>query len=192
MEAKSVSRFTIVIRCLQGIRMTDKEEFERNCKEKDFVSALDVFLRMKKEKQTELLSELFQKSQYQKVPSAMSIIVRCLHKSNVFDDFYDAWLPQNKSVKHVHEGGVSYSQFFPEGTTRIMNAVSLHDPREIASVGLHWVDTDEQYQRMVNMVKNIASDPSNELRHNRIRQVADKKSGGFYVVKSDDNLGEPF
>ena len=100
--------------------MTDKEEFQRNCKEKDFVSALDVFLKMKKEKQTELLSELFQKSEYQKVPNAMSINVRCLHEGSVFEDFYNAWLPQEKSVKYVQEGGVSYSQFFPEGLLVIL------------------------------------------------------------------------
>ena len=172
--------------------MKDKKDFQDYFSKKDFSSALDEFLQLDKEQQKSLLSELFQKSEHHRQPDAMSVNVRQLHEGKTFDDFHQAWLPSEKWTDPVEEGGQPYLQFIPEGATRIINAVSTHNPREVMTVGFHWLNTKEQYEWMLEMVKNIANEPSNQERQARIKRVAEKKSGGFYQIKSDENLGRPF
>lgn len=172
--------------------MLGSNDFMMHFKEKDFSSAVDDFLKLDRDQQKSVLSELFQKSEHHRMPAAMSVNSRQLHDGKTFDDFHRAWLPSGKWISPVEEGGQAYLQFIPEGATRIINAVSLNNPREIITVGFHWVDNREQYEWMLKKVKNIANEPSNQERHDRIKHVADKKTGDFYQVKSDDNVGKPF
>ncbi len=161
--------------------MDDSKDFHNFFNNKDFSSALEKFLQLDTKTQESLLSELYQKSQFQRKPAAMSLIVRRLHEEKTFADLHQAWLPTDKWINPVVEGGVSYLQFIPEGASRMINAVSVHNPQEVMTVGFHWVENQAQYQGMLDMVKNIADEPSNQERHDRVKKSSRQAVGWFLL-----------
>lgn len=154
---------------------------------KDFKQALVEFECLDPIEKQDIFSELFQKSQYAGIPGSVSVLFRRVKAQNTFDDFYKAWQPPRDSCAPLIEHGMLYQQFF-KGPVRVINAVSFDDPKEVVSIGLHWITDYELTQYL--------SDPdvkmNGDKRGAQIATVADKTHSDIYKVLKDDNLGTPF
>ncbi len=148
--------------------------------------ALAIFTNLNLAEQQTIFAELFQKSRYQKMPNALYVLFRQLHKDKNFEDFHEAWFPPEEHLKPIEQYGQKFEQFFP-APTRIINAVNSENPEEVISIGLHWV-TEAQLEKMMAVVHG----PANKSRGARIKDVATKGKTGIYNVKTDENLGIPF
>ena len=158
-------------------------------KQKDFINAQEQFGQLDNTEKEAIFSELFQKSEYYRMPDMVSILHRKLHDGKEFDDFHQAWFPSKKWTSPLQQFGQTFQQFFP-APTRVINAVNIKNPNEILSVGLTWVNGEEQAKEMWKVV--TADSQANEERHNSTAKVANKISSDVYEIKSDDNLGVPF
>ena len=148
--------------------------------------ALSIFTGLNVTEQQMIFAELFQKSRYQKMPNAMSVLFRELHEDKSFDDFHEAWLPPQECLKPIEQYGQKFEQFFP-APTRVINAINSENPKEIISIGLHWV-AEDQVEKMMAVVYGDA----NKVRGEKIKAIASKGKAGVYEVKTDENLGVPF
>jgi hypothetical protein len=174
--------------------MTNAPQFQKYFKHKDFDRALDSFLSMNKEQQLELLKTLYQASSNQKEPFMISVLRGHLSANDTFEDFYQSWLPPAEACDPIEYCGEKYLQLFG-GPTRVINAVNMHDPDDIMSIGVVWAETEEAKQKTLAAVKSAQSrnDKVNEDRHDSIKEnVSDRELLGIYLVKKDDNLGTPF
>ncbi len=154
-----------------------------------FDRAATCFDGLSSEQKVQILESLFQKSQNSRMPDVVSVLYRNLQEGNTFDDFRKAWLPNEKRCNQTLKGGQSYLQFFP-APTRVINGVNINHPNEVISIGLTWINDQEQADAMWSLAST--KDESNQARHDSIKQVADKVSSSIYEMKSDDNLGMPF
>ncbi len=161
-------------------------EFWQLFNSRNFVQAQLTFEQLSPQEKQSIFAELFQKSQYQQMPHSISVLFRELHAGKTFADFHEAWFPAASTLNTQQQFGQTFHQFFP-APIRVINAVNLENPREIVSVGLHWL-TEEQAANMWSAVE----DKSNKDRGIEIAKVADRTKTGVYKVESDDNLGTSF
>lgn len=166
--------------------MSDLQKFWAAFETQNHGQAIEYFLSLKKEYQNAIFAELFQKSRYQKMPNAISILFRKLNKDKNFEDFHASWFPPADQLNSVKQYGQRFEQFFPT-PTRVINAVNWQNPKEIVSIGLHWI-SKAQYEPMMAVINSA----SNQERSEKINKVADKGKTGIYAVKTDENLGTPF
>jgi hypothetical protein len=166
--------------------MNVKSEFWQLFNDKSFVSAQEKFEQLSVQEKQDIFAELFQKSQYQRIPHSISVLFRELHPGKTFADFHQAWFPAQDTINAQQQFGQTFYQFFP-APIRVINAANMTNPQEIVSVGLHWL-TEEQAAEMLTIVE----DRRNKDRGVAIAKVADRTKAGVYKVKSDDNLGTAF
>lgn len=167
--------------------MNNAETFWSYFNQKQFDLAQKAFDQIDAKEKQVVLAALFQQSQNLQKPHSVSVLFRKVHENKTFKDFYEAWLPPKTVCDKVIEGNVTYQQFFP-APIRVINAANLNDPKDIVSIGLHWI-TDEQLAHAMSDPK-MAKDGA--ARGDKISEVADEKQTGIYRVLEDDNLGTPF
>jgi hypothetical protein len=156
---------------------------------KDFKKAQQAFDGLADDAKQSIFAELFQKSEYANQPHSISVLFRELHDGKTFDDFHEAWFPPKDLINTETVDGQVYHQFF-KAPIRVINAVNLNNPKEVISVGIHWLN-EEQAKGFAKMLSS-PPDEANERRGNAIDKVADHVSSNVYIIKSDDNLGTPF
>ncbi|MDC0535633.1 hypothetical protein OAO18_07475 [Francisellaceae bacterium] len=154
-----------------------------------FDKAITCFDDLTGEQKSQLLESLYQKSQNSRLPDVVSILYRKLHEGSTFNDFREAWLPSEARCNQTLKGDQSYLQFFP-APTRVINGVNINNPNEIISIGMTWINNQEQADKMLSLAST--KNESNQERHDSIKNVADKVSSTLYEMKSDDHLGTPF
>lgn len=162
------------------------ENFWKNFNKKSYGKAAAAFTELDRDKQVDVLENLFEHARDAQMPHSLSVLYRKLHDGKTYDDFHEAWLPP-KSLCHPHElGGRTYHRYFP-GHIRVVNAINLNDPSEVISIGLHWMQDSEAEQIMTEAMAL----EKKAQRGERIKQVADQVGeAGFYKVVGDDNLGD--
>ncbi|OGT60160.1 MAG: hypothetical protein A3E85_04200 [Gammaproteobacteria bacterium RIFCSPHIGHO2_12_FULL_45_12] len=167
--------------------------FWESFQNKDFSTAQEKFDALESNNKQAVLAELFQKSEYHRTPAMVSVLRRRLHDNQSFKDFYQAWFPSEDMCNKVEMAGQVYQQHF-ETPVRVINAINSNDPNEIISVGITWVANKEEEQGLWEYIKNatMGEDKNNELRHDRIEEVAEGELLGIFHVETDDNLGAPF
>ena len=165
------------------------EQFWKYFNRKKIANAKKQFEQLEDSEKEEILAELFQKSQYSRTPTIVSILYRKLHKKKTLNDFHQAWFPAKPSCHRLQQSGQTFQQFFP-APTRVINAVNIKNPEEVLSIGFTWVDNESQGQDMWRL--STTNTQSNQERHDSIAKVADKISSKLYEPKFDDNLGIPF
>ena len=155
--------------------------------------ALKAFMALEKADQLELFEALFQHSANSRTPFLISVLRRKLLDDQGFDDFYNAWFPAKDSCQPVSKGGQTYQQHFPV-TTRVINGTKIDDQKEILSLGITWVKSDEEKQGLLDYLARAqqGDDDSNEQRHEKIKESADGELIGLFLVRTDDNLGSPY
>ncbi|ABS76989.1 hypothetical protein CbuD7D7780_04340 [Coxiella burnetii] len=171
---------------------THCSQFWENFKKNNFSEAQQLFDTLNGAEKQAVLAELFQKSEYHRKPFTVSVLKGKLHDKKSFDDFYQAWLLEDLSDK-VEIHGQVFQQGFP-APVRVINARNINDPNEIVSIGITWLSSKEEEKEFWNYLEKITrgEDPVNEIRHDRIKQVADRELLGLFRVETDDNLGVPF
>ncbi len=164
-----------------------KDAFWENFNNKAFVDAQQVFDQLDAEAKQQLFAELFQQAQCQRQPHSVSVLFRKLHDDKQFGDFYQAWLPPAEKCNKQEVDGQTYQQFFPM-PIRVINAIDINDPKQVVSVGLHWM-SDEDLEAALSD-KQMQSDGAQ--RGDSIAEAAEKQQAGIYKVVADDNLGVAF
>lgn len=165
---------------------TSQQSFWNNYQNKQFAKAQQVFDSLSDEEKQETLAKLFQQSEFFRTPHSVSVLFRELHDDKNFHDFHEAWFPPKESLNPRELYGKTYQQFFP-APIRVINAINFQNPKEIVSIGLHWL-TEEEAKHMFEYANN----PSNKQRGDSIAKVAEKTKAGVFEVASDDFLGTPF
>lgn len=168
------------------IENTKAKSFWVAFESKKFDQALQQFDQLNAQEKAAIFAALYQKSGYQKTPHSISVLFRELHEGKNFNDFHGAHFPAQEHVNTIEQSGEFFHQFFP-APIRVINAVNMQNPKEIVSIGLHWL-TEEAAKHLMD----VANDPKNSERAEAIAKVADKTKSGIYKVESDDNLGVPF
>jgi hypothetical protein len=164
--------------------MTQQTEFFLELfHEKKLDESLAFFESLGAEEKKTIFSALFQQSQYHQIPHSVSVLFRELHEGKSFADFHEAWFPAKEDLDPIEEGGETYQQFFPV-PVRVLNAVNTNNPKEIVSIGLHWL-TDDEIPQMLEVTNGL----KNKKRGGLIKNVAEKTKAEVYLVKEDDNLG---
>lgn len=82
-----------------------------------------------------VLEELFQKSEYHRMPIVVSVLRRTLHNDQSFDDFYKSWFPSKDMCNKIETKGQVFQQHFPL-PVRVLNGTNINNPQEIISVGI--------------------------------------------------------
>lgn len=159
--------------------------FFSSFEKQDFSTALDAFNQLTAKEQELVLKQLYYQCRESKTPIAISVLYRQLREGRTFDDFYNAWLPPQNSMKPFAVGGKTYHQFF-ETPVRVLNAVNMTDPNEVISIGLVWCENEEELQ---SGLKQTSEDKNNIVRGDNIANVAEKISSKIYKTYSDTNLG---
>ena len=167
--------------------MKEIDLFWDNFHQKKFAEAEQAFERMDAKAKQEIFAALFQQGQNHRKPHSVSVLFRKLHEDKKFDDFYQAWFPSETKCNKQTVGGETYQQFF-SAPIRVIHAVNINDPKDIVSIGLHWI-TDEELEFAMRDPK-VAKDGAE--RGDKISTVADKEQTGVYKVLKDDNLGTAF
>ena len=167
--------------------------FWENFKDKDFKSAQQEFEELDNHEKQTVFQELFQKSEYHRMPVMVSVLRRELDADKSFDDFHQSWLPQEDMCNKIEYGGQVFQQHFPI-PVRVINAINIGNSKEVISIGISWVANDDEEKGMWQLVKNISEgkDTNNELRGEKIKEVAKGELLGVFRVETDDNLGTPF
>ncbi len=97
----------------------------------------------------------------------ISVLVRRLREGKTYEDFREAWLPEQ-------------SFGFP---TRVLSAQRVDDQREVLTIGLSELDeaqAEAQFQRI---------GPQEQRRHDRIDAVVEPDmTRQFYVQVADDDF----
>lgn len=168
-------------------------KFWEHFKGKDFQAAQQEFEKLDPSDKQEIFQELFQKSEYHRMPMMVSILRRELHDGKSFSDFYQSWLPSADKCNPLKFGGQSFRQHFPV-PVRVINAINHSNPQEVISIGITWVANADEERAMWQQVENISSgkDENNELRREKIKEAAEGELIGLFRVETDDNLGTPF
>lgn len=166
-------------------------DFLKNFGKKDFVAALSIFNNLADDEKLNILADLFQKSEYHRIPDMMSVLYRDLYPGKSFDDFHQAWFPPKEFCNPVKIGDQVFQQGFP-ATVRVLNALNLENPNEVISIGLSWVENKEQEKKMWEAALSMGKDTVNQIRSDNISTVAKKISSKLYKPRTDDNLGVPF
>ena len=163
--------------------------FWEHFKAKLFQQAQSDFDDCNDQEKQDILAQLFQMSEYANQPHSISVLFRELHDGKTFDDFHEAWFPPKDAIDTQTIDGQIYHQFF-KAPIRVINAININNPKEIVSVGLHWL-TEEQANEYATMLKG-KSDENGQRRGDAIKHVADKTRSDVFIVKTDENLGTPF
>lgn len=160
---------------------------------KDFAEAQKQLAGLGEADQQALLAELYQKSEYHRQPVMVSVLRGEIHEGKSFEDFYQAWLPSEEMRDQQTVHGQMYQHHFPV-PVRVMNAVNIHNPNDVVSIGMTWVSSKEEEQALWESVNKTeqGKNENNEARHDKIEGVADRELLGLFKVESDDNLGTPF
>lgn len=161
--------------------------------QKDFQAAQEQLDSLRSEEKRGVLEELYQKSEFHRRPFTVSVLRRVLHEGESFDDFYKAWHPSREMVNPVEACGQSFQQHFP-APVRVFNGVNIDDSKEIISIGLTWLRSEEEEKQFWSYFDKAiqGGDENNEKRHDSIKKVAEGELLGLFRVESDDNLGTPF
>lgn len=166
------------------------KEFWQHFEHKDFIAAQKSLDELDSQAKQKVLAELFQRSQYSATPHSISVLFRELHDDKKFSDFHEAWFPPKDACHPETLYGKTYQQFF-QAPIRVLNAVNINNPKEIVSIGLHWLN-EEQAQHFAKMMGNAGKDDANQQRGDSIATVAKKTKSDVFMVQADDNLGTPF
>ncbi len=158
--------------------------------QKEFSTAVQAFDQLNEETKAHVFAALFQKSEYANKPHSISVLFRQLHDGKTFEDFHEAWFPPEEALNTKVLEGKTYHQFFP-ASVRVINAINMHNPKEVVSVGIHWLNED-QASHFDQVLDSLSNSAANKQRGENIEKVADKTQSGIFMVESDDNLGQPF
>jgi hypothetical protein len=165
------------------------KNFIKHFKNKDFKAAQKEFDTLNDVEKQTIFSRLFQAAEYANRPHSISVLFRELHEGKTFEDFHEAWFPPADTINTQTIDGQLYHQLF-KAPIRVINAVNINNPKEIVSVGIHWLN-EEQANEFSKMLKG-QRDETGERRGDSIAHVAEKKRSDVFIVESDDNLGTPF
>ena len=115
-----------------------------------------------------------------KTPQVISILTRKLKPGKTFNDFAKAHLPPGE----VKEGKFGYNIEYFNHPTRVINAISITDPKTIISIGMI-------YGNATSIAKEAVSKIESEIeRRNKIDKVAEKIGPTqLFLVSSDNNFG---
>lgn len=163
--------------------------FWEHFKGKSFEQAQEDFDDLSAQEKQTIFSQLFQASEYANRPHSISVLFRELHDGKTFEDFHEAWFPPADVINTQAIDGQVYHQLF-KAPVRVLNAINIHNPKEVVSVGIHWL-TEDQANEFAKMLAG-KSDETGKRRGDAIAHVADKISSDIFIVESDDNLGTPF
>lgn len=161
-----------------------QKQFFNSFAKQEFSQALSAFNQLDKKEQEDILQQLYYQSREANTPIAISVLYRKLHDGKTFSDFHNAWLPPSEYTKPFNIGNKLYYHY-ANVPTRVINAVNIADPKEIISVGMSWCD-EKQFGQLLEQVSKAKS---NEVRHDKISEVADKISSTIYKVEADTNIG---
>jgi hypothetical protein len=171
----------------------NQEDFWQAFYNQDFQSCHSYLAQVSDEEKCEVLSGLYQQSCFAKKPIMLSVLRRELQAGKTFDDFYQAWLPDESMRNPIEQHGQVYQQHFPS-PVRVINAVNIQNENDIISVGICWVANELEAKALWDYVETAmqGGDANNEARHEKIQQETNGGLLGVYRVASDDNLGTPF
>lgn len=155
--------------------------------------AQQEFSTLDKSQQEAIFQELFQKSEFHRKPVMISLLRRELKHKKSFGDFYQSWFPAENMCNKTSVGGQIYQQHFPI-PVRVFNAVNIHSPKEVISIGITWARNAQEERTLWEDIENagLEKDKNNEVRHEQINKVADGELLGLFRVERDDNLGTSF
>ncbi|MBL7481762.1 hypothetical protein [Legionella bononiensis] len=160
---------------------------------KEFVRAQREFDELSSNEKQNIFKDLFQQSAGHRMPFMVSVLRRELKDNTSFDEFYQSWLPREDMCTKVTIGEQVFHQHFPI-PVRVVNAININNSKEIISIGISWVTNKDQEQTLLKQIKQSSEgkDKNNELRHERIKDVAQGELIGLFRVETDDYLGTPF
>lgn len=142
-------------------------------KEGKITEALDQFKALEPHQQEEMFKDF---SFFLTPPTHAVLLFRKLKDGKSYEDFHEAWLPPLKD-------GEPLSHYFPI-PTYVINGIKRDDPKEIASIGLVWVQDSNLEPIMDKMLE------TEKIRHEKISQVADKIGPTqLYKIKDRTQLG---
>jgi len=155
--------------------------------------AVIEFDNLNKEEKQNVMSVLFQKSEFHRKPVMISILRRHLHDNKTFDDFHQSWLPDDGMCHKIQSSDATYLQHFPV-PVRVFNAVNANNSKEIFSIGITWVANETEEQELWKHTQQTiqGENKNNNTRHDKIKEVADGELLGLFQVITDDYLGTPF
>ncbi|MCX7121614.1 MAG: hypothetical protein NTZ67_07590 [Gammaproteobacteria bacterium] len=168
-----------------------KEKFLKLFSTQQFEKAVNCFASLNEGEKTAIFAELFQKTAFSRNPMIISVLYRELFDGKTFEDFHQAWFPPKEYCHEIKKDGEVFQQVFP-APTRVYNAVSMDNPKEVVSVGFTWIDSEEQSKKMMAYAQNAGKDNLNKKRQDNIDTIAKKLSSKLYELKTSDNLGVPF
>lgn len=158
--------------------------FEKLLADQKFSEAIKIFEQMNQVEKEKALKNLYYQARNAKMPVAVSVLHRHLHDGKSFEDFFNAWMPPQDSMRPFTVGDTTYYQHF-EIPVRVINATSMKNPNDIISIGLVWC-TEEEFKVGI---KKAEENKSNSERGENISEVADRESVEIYMAKADTNLG---
>lgn len=172
---------------------TSLSKFWGNFKNKDFKSAQQQFEELDDNEKQAVFQELFQKSEHHRKPVMVSVLRRELNDDTSFGDFYQSWFPQADMCNKLEFGRQVFQQHYPI-PVRVINAINIGNPNEVISIGINWVTNNEEEKAMWEHIEKAkkGEDKNNELRQEKIKEVAKGELLGIFRVETDDNLGTPF
>ncbi len=167
--------------------------FWQHFNDQNFNEADKSFNELTAEERQEILSALFQQGAIAHQPFMISVLRGHLKQDKMFADFYESWLPEDLCDKKIELHNKTYYQGFPS-PVRVLNGVNISNQHDVVSIGITWLKSKEDEKKFWSYLENLqqGGDKVNEIRHDRIKDVADRELLGLYLVKSDDNLGTPF
>jgi len=170
-----------------------KQSFWKCFRAKDFNEALTHFEQLETPEKLQALEALYQQSESHQKPFMVSVLRRNLHDDKSFDDFYQSWFPSDEMCNKIVSGDQIYQQHFPV-PVRVINGTNINDPKEIISIGVIWMSNKEEEAQLWEYLEKAkqGEDKNNEVRHDKIKNVADGGLLGIFRVETDDNLGSPF
>ncbi len=162
--------------------------FWKNLHEHNYEEALASLNKSSKEEKVELLKLLHLQARNASMPHSMSVHVRKLKPGKTFDDFYQAWPPEDVDTDPVTIGGKTYTQYFPI-PIRVFHAYDMENPDEIVTVSLNWFEDDQKFQKYV---EEYSKSESNSRRRDKQAKVIDKTFYKLAKITTDDEIGTPF
>ena len=168
-------------------------EFWKSFQKKDLEAAQKHLDLLQEDEKLAILSDLYQKSRFHRRPIIVSALKRVLHEGQSFDDFYKEWFPEEKNTSPIEIGGEIFQQHFPV-PVRVINGVNTKNSKEILSIGITWVCSEEEEKGFWEYLDNAGKgeNEDNEKRRENVGKVADGEHLGLFRIESDDNLGTPF
>lgn len=163
-------------------------DFWKHFGNKDFKNAAKALSALDEETQATILEGFYQHGGDAQKAYAVSVLIRKLKPENSIEDFQKAWLPPENLTDKKESGMREFYNYYPV-PTRVFNAVSMHDEKEILSIGLMWMK-EEDWEKTAMQAHKKEQESG---RREKIAKVTDDPVKiSVYKVVGDFNFGTEF